>query len=185
MLRITTDKSARDLVLRLEGRLEGPWVAVLDHCFRGALTKRRGRRIRIDLAGVTFADAAGKAQLADMYSQGAELLGHDIETKAVVDEIRAGHGEGQPRQLSGKRVINETERLSELERLRAELHEVNKELSAIARPLERLSELSLAHRRSLADQLRAKLARWESVTQEIQQVMGIRRPQDVNEGELQ
>jgi hypothetical protein len=93
MLRITTDKNPHDLVLRLEGRLEGPWVAVLAQCFSSALTKRRGLRLCIDLNGVTFVDAQGKAQLAEMYSQGAELLGDDIETKAIVTEIQTSRAE--------------------------------------------------------------------------------------------
>jgi anti-anti-sigma regulatory factor len=172
MLRITTDKRPQHLVLRLEGRLEGPWVAVLDQCFRIALTRRRGRRLFVDLAGVTFADAAGKAQLAEMYAQGAELLGEDIETRAIVEEIRGGDGDGESRQVIRKAVVTWNERLTKLQRLQAELHEVNEELVVAARPLERLSEMSLEQRQNLADQIRAKLARWESVTREIQQVMG-------------
>jgi hypothetical protein len=38
MLRITTDEDLQTLTLRLEGRLEGPWVAVLAQCFSGALS---------------------------------------------------------------------------------------------------------------------------------------------------
>jgi anti-anti-sigma regulatory factor len=95
MLRITTNTSPHALVLRLEGRLEGPWVAVLAQCFSSALTKRRGRRLCVDLAGVTFVDAAGKAQLAEVYAQGAELLGDDIETKAIVAEIRTSRADNE------------------------------------------------------------------------------------------
>ena len=87
MLRITTDKKTDALVLRLEGRLEGPWVAVLAQCWSSALPTSRGRRLCVALNGVTFVDAQGKAQLAEMYAQGAELLGDDIETKAIVAEI--------------------------------------------------------------------------------------------------
>jgi ABC-type transporter Mla MlaB component len=177
MLRITTDPKANALVLRLEGRLEGPWVAVLAQCFSSAVTQRRGRQICVNLAGVTFVDAAGKAQLVEAYAQGAELLGEDIETKALVAEIhsdraaRASEGDGESRPASSKADLNVTEQLAELERLRAELHEVNEELVQAARPLERVSEMSLEQRQKLADQIRAKLSRWESVTREIQQVM--------------
>jgi hypothetical protein len=41
----------------------------------------------VDLTGVTFIDAAGKACLADLHRQGAELVAADCLTKAVVDEI--------------------------------------------------------------------------------------------------
>jgi anti-anti-sigma regulatory factor len=87
MLRITTNQNGHALVLQLEGRLYGPWVAVLEQCWSSALPRLRGRRLCVDLRGVTFVDAAGKTQLSKMYAQGAELLGDGIETKALVAEI--------------------------------------------------------------------------------------------------
>jgi hypothetical protein len=41
----------------------------------------------VDLTGVTFIDAAGKAGLAQMHQQGAEFIAGDCATKAVVAEI--------------------------------------------------------------------------------------------------
>ena len=66
MLRITTNEKTQCLTLRLEGRLEGLWVDVLDQSWSGALHKLRGRRLRVDLNGVTFVDAQGKAALAQI-----------------------------------------------------------------------------------------------------------------------
>jgi len=87
MLRITTDENSEALTLRLEGRLYGPWVAVLGEVWKSAMAGSHGRRLRVDLNGVTFVDAQGKARLAEMYAQGAELLGVALETKALVAEI--------------------------------------------------------------------------------------------------
>jgi len=104
MLRITIDEESQALTLRLEGRLEGPWVAVLAQSFGDALQKRRGRRLRVDLNGVMFVDAKGKAVLAGMFAQGAELLAEDLETKAIVTEIRsrrAGAGDRESRHANG------------------------------------------------------------------------------------
>jgi hypothetical protein len=101
MLRITTNNCPQALTLRLEGRLEGPWVAVLAQCWSGALLNLNGRPLRIDLNGVTFVDADGKARLTEMYAQGAEFLAGDIETKAIVAEIqtrRANATDGESRQ---------------------------------------------------------------------------------------
>jgi hypothetical protein len=60
-----------------------------------------------------------------------------------------------------------SEQLTQLQRLQAELHDVNGELQRAAQPLRRLDELSLEERRELGEQIRAWLARWEFVTQQI------------------
>ena len=176
MLRITTDKNSHALVLRLEGRLEGPWVQVLDQSFRSALTRRQGRRLCVDLGGVTFVDAQGKAQLVEVYAQGAELIGEDVEMKAIVAEIRTDRAGGGDRKSLGvtgcNGGIDVGHQLAHLQRLEAELHAVNEELAQAARPLERLSDLNEAQREQVANKIRAGLARWELVTQQISQAMG-------------
>ncbi len=186
MLRITTNESPQVVTMRLEGRLEGPWVEVLAQSFGNTLTKLGGRRLCVDLNGVTFVDAQGKAQLAEMYAKGSELLGEDIETKALVGEIRSdrsGDGNCPSRQTGHEAVGNGTERLNQLRRLQAELHAVNEELAQAARPLERLADMNIEQRNKVADQIRAKLVRWESVTREIQQVMGTSTANGENESE--
>ena len=87
MLRITADDQARVLTFRLEGRLEGPWVRELEQCWRSMLEAVNKPTISVDLTGVTYIDAAGKAQLADMHEQGAQFIADDCMTKAVVEEI--------------------------------------------------------------------------------------------------
>jgi ABC-type transporter Mla MlaB component len=87
MLRITADDHARVLTFRLEGRLEGAWVSELDQCWRGLLQAAREPRVTIDLTGVTYIDAAGKAHLAAMHARGAEFIAADCMMQAVVEEI--------------------------------------------------------------------------------------------------
>jgi anti-anti-sigma regulatory factor len=87
MLRITTDDQARVLTFRLEGRLEGPWVGELQQCWLSMVDAATRRAVSIDLTGVTYIDAAGKAQLAHMHGHGAQLIADDCMTKAVVEEI--------------------------------------------------------------------------------------------------
>jgi anti-anti-sigma regulatory factor len=94
MLRITTQDNRRTLVFRLEGRLEGPWVAELEKCWRGMEDDAGRPTLRVDLTGVTFVDAAGKAQLAAMHREGAQFVADDCLTKAIVAEI-AGDGTGE------------------------------------------------------------------------------------------
>jgi anti-anti-sigma regulatory factor len=87
MLRITTDDQPRVVTFRLEGRLEGPWVAELEKCWRGMRAGAKRAKHRVDLSGVTFIDAAGKDVLARMYEHGAELVAGDCLIKALVEEI--------------------------------------------------------------------------------------------------
>ena len=172
MLRITTDENAKRLTLRLEGRLEGQWVAILSECWANTLSHLRGRMLCVDLNGVTFVDAAGKARLAEMHAQGATLQGEDIETKAIVAEI-CGRGAGRNGDGEPTEIVSLSEQLTNLQKLQDELHAVNEELSKAARPLDRISELSEQQREQVADELRAGFARWDSVTQRIARVLGI------------
>jgi len=95
MLRITANDSPRALTFRLEGRLEGPWVRELEKCWRGLLDKPKRQAVCVDLTGVTYIDAAGKARLAEMHDQGAQFIAGDCATKAVVAEI-VGEQEATP-----------------------------------------------------------------------------------------
>lgn len=71
MLRITVEVGCRILTFRLEGRLEEPWLRELeDFCETSRAALRKSVRY-LDLTGVTFIDAAGKACLAAMHRQGA------------------------------------------------------------------------------------------------------------------
>ena len=87
MLRITVHDNLESLTFQLEGTLAGPWVRELEECWRRTLAVRRGPAVRVDLAGVTFIDAAGEACLAAMHRQGAEFVAADCLTRAVVAEI--------------------------------------------------------------------------------------------------
>ena len=87
MLRITANDNPRVLTFRLEGRLEGPWVHELDQCWRGLLDGASQPAICVDLTGVTYIDAAGKARLTEMHERGAQFIAGDCLTKAIVAEI--------------------------------------------------------------------------------------------------
>ena len=90
MLRITANEKPRVLSFRLEGRLEGPWVGELEQCWRGMVARAGTPALRVDLRGVTFVDAAGKAQLTAMHREGAKFIADDCLTRAIVSEIAEG-----------------------------------------------------------------------------------------------
>jgi anti-anti-sigma regulatory factor len=73
MLRITPTDDDGERTLRLEGRLVEPWVGELLGACRE--TAGAGRRLVLDLSGVTFVDAAGVACLRGLRDQGAALRG--------------------------------------------------------------------------------------------------------------
>jgi ABC-type transporter Mla MlaB component len=90
MLRVRIEKSPRETLLRLDGRLVGPWVDELARCW-GTLRDDDGAGpIRVDLEGVTFVSAAGKALLARLHEHGAMLTARACMTSAIIEEIVNG-----------------------------------------------------------------------------------------------
>ena len=64
-----------------------------------------------------------------------------------------------------------SERLTQLQRLADELHEINQELSRAARPLDGHPDLDDRQKLEIGTRLRAGLARWDDVTRQISQVL--------------
>jgi hypothetical protein len=87
MLRITVTDNPDLVTFRLEGRLVGPWVRELADCWQRTVAGRPGSAVRLDLTGVTFIDAAGKAFLAARCARGVELIASGCLMRAVVAEI--------------------------------------------------------------------------------------------------
>ena len=56
-------------------------------CWQALQAERSTNSLRIDLHGVTFIDAAGKALLRALHEQGAELSATECMTRAIVAEI--------------------------------------------------------------------------------------------------
>ena len=72
MLKITRlSHKTWGMTIKLEGEILGPWVGAV----RGACTKRgrRSGRLRLDLAAVTYADAAGAQLVRDLVREGIEI----------------------------------------------------------------------------------------------------------------
>jgi anti-anti-sigma regulatory factor len=71
MLRITwLSQKGRGLTLKVEGEILGPWVDAL----RATCAARgRQRRLRLDLAAVTYVDAAGVQLLRELMAEGIAI----------------------------------------------------------------------------------------------------------------
>ena len=87
MLRISVITRAEDTTITLEGRVVGPWVDELRHCWQQL--RVAGRPVRVDLDGVSFIDARGRELLGEMHADRAVLVTGDVMMRAVVDEIAA------------------------------------------------------------------------------------------------
>lgn len=88
MLKITgqRDASPDSISLILEGRLAGPWVQELNSYWCQMSVNQQSGAV-IDLTGVTFIDADGKALLTKLWQQGAELRAAGCLTRCMVEEI--------------------------------------------------------------------------------------------------
>jgi outer membrane protein len=92
MLRITTEKKRGKIILSVEGRLAGTWVAALEQCWRELCAASPRQKFSINLCGVVFIDNAGKMLLSEMHRLGAELIAEGCLNQAIVREIM-GSGE--------------------------------------------------------------------------------------------
>ena len=92
MLRITTEKKRGKTVLSVEGRLAGPWVEALEQCWR---TRAPEEKFSVDLCGVSFIDAAGKALLKEIHEQGGKLIAEGCLNEAIVQEIAGRERSGK------------------------------------------------------------------------------------------
>ena len=73
MLKISEGKATKQTVLlRLEGRIVGPWVGELRQICEPLVSD--GSKLALDLTEVTFADEAGVTLLASLRARGVKLL---------------------------------------------------------------------------------------------------------------
>jgi hypothetical protein len=90
MLRITVDQLSDPIVLKLEGKLRGPWVTELEHCWQSMRRDCAGKRLRVELSDVTFVEEPGKILLAEMVHSGTDLVATGPMMKSILEEITAG-----------------------------------------------------------------------------------------------
>ena len=87
MLKITTLVKAKSTVLRLEGRLAGPWVQELELCWDSTVGMTTNHPLSLDLSAVTYVDSEGKDLLKKIHKQGATLVASGCLTSCIVNEI--------------------------------------------------------------------------------------------------
>jgi hypothetical protein len=75
VLKITRlTREDRVLTLKIEGEIVGPWIGIVcEACTRSGL---RTGRLCLDLAAVTYVDAAGVQLLRDLMGEGVEIAAY-------------------------------------------------------------------------------------------------------------
>jgi len=88
MLKITTLTNAESIILRLEGRLAGPWVQELERCWGSSTVgTTTNLPLSVDLSAVTYVDSDGKNLLKKLHQQGAKLVASGCLTSCIVTDI--------------------------------------------------------------------------------------------------
>jgi anti-anti-sigma regulatory factor len=87
MLKITLHDSARELRLKLEGKISGPWVQELRQCWSTASSTTTGRSAILDLDDVDFIDPAGQDLLVEMHREGVVLKAATPFIRSLLAEI--------------------------------------------------------------------------------------------------
>lgn len=87
-LRITVEENEQAMVVKLEGRIVGPWAAELDRLWKETLPKLASKSLSLDLRETTYADAGGIRSLRTIYFQThAAILTSTPWTQYLAEEI--------------------------------------------------------------------------------------------------
>jgi hypothetical protein len=87
VLRITITDLPDEQRWSLEGRLVGPWAAELSSLWREKRQERNGRKCIVELNDVTFIDVTGETALAEIMTQGAEIIAGGVYTKQRLGDL--------------------------------------------------------------------------------------------------
>ncbi|TCK72787.1 hypothetical protein C7378_2377 [Acidipila rosea] len=86
MLRVSKHDHPSLLILKVEGRLAGPWVAELEQMWQ--MLSVNSKKLRLDIRGMTFVDKEGKRILRDIVrATGCEILADSPLTRQFANEV--------------------------------------------------------------------------------------------------
>src|SRR5438045_602375 len=87
MFRITTEKKRGKVILTVEGRLAAQGVSTFEQCWRELRGDSPQEKFSINLCGVTFIDAAGRALLKEIHREGGRLVADGCVDQFIVKEV--------------------------------------------------------------------------------------------------
>lgn len=91
MLRVTRTDAPEGVSFKLEGKLAGSWVDVVEQSWKRMSSDCAGGRSVVDLTAITYVDARGMELLAEMHRSGIELRASACLGRGIVDEITSRH----------------------------------------------------------------------------------------------
>jgi anti-anti-sigma regulatory factor len=100
MLRITLVRNGEPLVLKLEGRLVGPWIQELERSWNEIRREGVTPSVVVDLSDLTFLSPEGKQLLKTMFEQGANLQSRSLMTRFIIGQIKKP-ANGKPKHGNG------------------------------------------------------------------------------------
>jgi len=99
-LRITINESEQGAVIKLEGRIAGPWAAELSRTWKERAPSLAARKLSLDLRDITFSDAVGTQALRNIYLEsGAELVAGNPWTHFLAEEVMRGNTQNADQEL--------------------------------------------------------------------------------------
>ena len=91
MLRVTRTEEPEGACFKLEGKLAGSWVDVVEESWKKAPTECASKRCAVDLSALTYVDSRGMELLGAMYRDGIELRASGCLGKGIVEQIKRQH----------------------------------------------------------------------------------------------
>ena len=88
MLRVTRSEAAGKVSFKLEGKLAGSWVEVMEQSWKQAVAEGNQNPIVVDLNAITYVDERGTELLRDMHLSGVELSATTCLGKGIVEQVR-------------------------------------------------------------------------------------------------
>jgi len=89
MLRVTKFESTGRTSFKLEGKLAGSWVEVMEQCWREAAKGDAQAPIAVDLSGITYVDGPGTDLLCAMHRSGVELRAVTCLSRGIVEQVKS------------------------------------------------------------------------------------------------
>jgi anti-anti-sigma regulatory factor len=100
VLRITLNRNAQPALLKLDGKISGPWVHELERSWSEIRRSGSERALVVDLTDVTFIDAEGRKLLGSITRDGASLQSKSLMTRFIIEQIQQGSN-GKHKTMNG------------------------------------------------------------------------------------